>query len=64
MRPLLVGCCAGLLASSLWLVGCLSPEEQCAEVATENECLQADGCAWGTDERGPHCFYVGDVELQ
>lgn len=64
MKASLVAGYALVLALAALLGACISGEEQCAEVATERECLLEEGCAWGTDASGPHCFYVGDVELQ
>jgi hypothetical protein len=63
-KTLIAGCCAIALGLPCLLAGCVSDEEACAELDSEDACMEESGCAWGTDAGGPHCFYVGDVELQ
>jgi hypothetical protein len=44
--------------------GCLDADELCEDIETREACLDEDGCAWGIDADGAHCFWVGDVEAQ
>jgi hypothetical protein len=64
-RPLLSALAVGLCLAA-FAGGCSGePDatERC-DAPTKEACLQDRECAWGTGSEGPHCFWVGVIELQ